>query len=126
MPTSSLPSSKSLTTTGSVSRTSLYTDSWLTGVGGQALIEGPTTGVPRQPFSYRRLTLTPYVIKFPRGAGTTKVKKTFEESGVVEKWEKSAWAQKRASSEKRKNLTDFERFQVMLLKKQRRRIVDVR
>lgn len=91
----------------------------------QALIEGPSTGVPRQPFAYRRLTLTPYVIKFPRGAGTTKVKKVFDESGVLAKWEKSAWAQKRKASETRRNLTDFERFQVMLLKKQRRRIVDV-
>merc|ERR1712080_590924 len=29
----------------------------------RALIDGPSTGVPRQPFTYRRLVLTPYVLK---------------------------------------------------------------
>jgi large subunit ribosomal protein L14e len=36
------------------------------------------------------------------------------------KWEKSAWAQKREAAVKRHALTDFERFTVMLAKKQRR------
>lgn len=90
------------------------------------MIEGPTTGVPRQPFAYRRLVLTPFVLKkLPRAAGTSVVKKVFEASDVVAKWEKSAWAQKRKASEQRRNLSDFDRFQVMLLKKQRNRLVSV-
>ncbi|KAK4055997.1 hypothetical protein OIO90_002992 [Microbotryomycetes sp. JL221] len=90
----------------------------------RALIEGPSTGVPRQVFTYRRLVLTPFVLKkLPRAAGSATVKKAFDAAGVSEKWEKSAWAQKRKASEARRNLSDFDRFQVMLLKKQRRRLV---
>ncbi|GAA5853273.1 hypothetical protein JCM3766R1_003668 [Sporobolomyces carnicolor] len=90
----------------------------------RALIDGPSTGVPRQSFTYRRLVLTPYVLKkLPRAAGTSTVKKVFDASEVVAKWEKSAWAQKRKATEQRRNLTDFDRFNVMLLKKQRRRLV---
>ncbi|GAA5959669.1 hypothetical protein JCM21900_002152 [Sporobolomyces salmonicolor] len=90
----------------------------------RALIDGPSTGVARQPFAYRRLVLTPYVLKkLPRAAGTSTVKKVFDASEVVAKWEKSAWAQKRKATETRRNTSDFERFEVMLLKKQRRRLV---
>ena len=93
----------------------------------QALIDGPSTGVPRQPFTYRRLVLTPYVLKkLPRSAGSSTVKKVWDASEVEAKWAKSAWCQKRQAQEKRRNTTDFERFEVMLLKKQRRRLVQVR
>merc|ERR1712225_4831 len=90
----------------------------------RALIDGPSTGVPRQPFTYRRLVLTPYVLKkLPRSAGSATVKKVWDASEVEAKWAKSAWCQKRQAQEKRRNTTDFERFEVMLLKKQRRRLV---
>lgn len=93
----------------------------------QALIDGPSTGVPRQAFTYRRLVLTPYVLKkLPRSAGSSKVKQVWDASDVEAKWAKSAWCQKRQAQEKRRNTTDFERFEVMLLKKQRRRLVQVR
>lgn len=93
----------------------------------QALIEGPLTGVPRQSFTYRRLVLTPFVLsKLPRAAGTTTVAKVFAASDVLAKWEKSAWAIRRKAIEKRRSTSDFERFEIMLLKKQRRRIVQVR
>lgn len=89
---------------------------------GRALIEGPTTGVPRQSFTFRQLVLTPFVCKkLTRGAGTSSVKKVFEESGVLAKWEKSAWAQRRAAMTKRRETSDFERHGLMILKKQRRR-----
>jgi len=52
-----------------------YTSSVLTRVL-QAIIDGPTTGVPRQAFPYRHLTLTPHTVpKLPRGAGSGTVKK---------------------------------------------------
>ncbi|KAI0052025.1 60S ribosomal protein L14 [Auriscalpium vulgare] len=87
----------------------------------RAIIDGPTTGVPRQSFPYRHLTLTPLKVKaLPRNAGTGTVKKYVEKEGIVEKWDSSAWAKKRAATEKRRTLNDFERFQVLLLKKARR------
>ncbi|KAI0769390.1 ribosomal protein L14-domain-containing protein [Trametes elegans] len=87
----------------------------------RAIIDGPTTGVPRQAFPYRHLTLTPLVVSsLPRAAGTGVVRKYVEKEGIVEKWNKSSWAQKREAVAKRRSLNDFERFVVMLAKKQRR------
>ncbi|KAL4252745.1 ribosomal protein eL14 family protein [Abortiporus biennis] len=86
----------------------------------RAIIDGPTTGVARQPIAFRHLTLTPFKLnKLPRAAGTGAVKKQIEAEAIVEKWNKSAWAQKRAAIAKRRSLTDFERFTVMLAKKAR-------
>lgn len=39
---------------------------------------------------------------------------------MVEKWEKTSWAKKRASTAIRRGANDFDRFKVMLLKKARR------
>ncbi|KAI0826301.1 60S ribosomal protein L14 [Irpex lacteus] len=86
----------------------------------RAIIDGPTTGVPRQSFPYKHLTLTPLrLTKLPRAAGSGVVKKQVEAEGIVEKWEKSSWAQKRAATEKRRSLTDFQRFVVLIAKKRR-------
>ncbi|KAG2357646.1 hypothetical protein BDR07DRAFT_1419680 [Suillus spraguei] len=65
----------------------------------------PTTGVPRQSFPYRHLTLTPISLtKLPRGAGSGVIRKQAEKEGIVAK----------------RSLNDFERFSVMVAKKQRR------
>ncbi|KAL7009313.1 hypothetical protein EMMF5_000943 [Cystobasidiomycetes sp. EMM_F5] len=70
------------------------------------------------------MVLTPFVLKkLPRNAGSGAVSKVWKASEVSEKWEKSGWAQKRARQEKRKALSDFDRFKVQLLKSQRRRNV---
>ncbi|KAJ3501574.1 hypothetical protein NMY22_g18880 [Coprinellus aureogranulatus] len=89
----------------------------------RAIIDGPTTSVPRQSFPYKHLTLTPFKVTIPRAAGTAVVKKTVEKEGVVEKWNQSKWAQKREAAEKRRSLSDFDRFKVMVQKKQRRDVV---
>ncbi|OSD04100.1 60S ribosomal protein L14 [Trametes coccinea BRFM310] len=87
----------------------------------RAIIDGPTTGVPRQAFPYRHMTLTPFVLSsLPRGAGTGVIRKHLEKDGTVEKWQKSSWAQKREAIAKRRSLNDFQRFCVMVEKKQRR------
>jgi len=87
----------------------------------RAIIEGPTTSVPRQAFPYRHLTLTPLTLtKLPRAASSGVIKKQLEKEATVEKWNKSAWAQKMAQAEKRRSLNDFQRFRVMLAKKARR------
>lgn len=90
----------------------------------QAIIDGPTTSVPRQSYPYRHLTLTPLVVsKLPRAAGTGVVRKRVEADDIVAKWEKSAWAKKLEARKRRRSLNDFDRFSVMLLKKQRRDLV---
>ncbi|KAI8098634.1 ribosomal protein L14-domain-containing protein [Halteromyces radiatus] len=87
----------------------------------RALIDGPTTGVARQAFSYNHLTLTPLVVKeLPRGAGEKVVKKYLAKSDAIANWEKSAWAQKIATRKTRASLSDFDRFKVQKFKAQRR------
>ena len=66
------------------------------------------------------MTLTPlHLTKLPRAAGSGVVKKQVEAEAIVEKWQKSSWAQKRAAVEARRSLNDFGRFKVMLAKKAR-------
>lgn len=90
----------------------------------QAIIDGPTTSVPRQAFPYRHLTLTPLrLTTLPRAAGSGVIRKQLEKEGTVAKWENSAWAKKRAAIQKRRSLNDFARFEVMLAKKARRDVV---
>ena len=67
------------------------------------------------------MALTPFTLpKLPRAAGSGVIKKLLEKEGTVAKWESSSWAKKRASTEARRSLGDFDRFQVMLQKKVRR------
>ncbi|WVQ81797.1 hypothetical protein IAT38_003922 [Cryptococcus sp. DSM 104549] len=90
----------------------------------RALIEGPTTSVPRQAFPYRNLILTPYTIaSLPRGVGSGPLKKAVEKAGVSEKWSQSGWAKKLAARQQRKESSDFDRFQIQLAKKSRRDLV---
>lgn len=86
----------------------------------QALIDGPECGVPRQAVNLGQVVLTPLTFALPRGAKSATVSKKWTAAGVSEKWGASAWAKKIAQKERRAALSDFERFQVMVLKKQRR------
>ncbi|KAF1798787.1 ribosomal protein L14-domain-containing protein [Mucor lusitanicus] len=87
----------------------------------RALIDGPTTGVTRQAFPFRRMVLTPLVLKdLPRAIGQSALKKALEKNETVEKWAKTAWAKKLEQRKVRANLTDFDRFKLAKLKNQRR------
>ncbi|MCJ1300963.1 hypothetical protein MMC08_003762 [Hypocenomyce scalaris] len=91
----------------------------------RALVDGPSSreraAVPRHAISLANVILTPIVIpKLPRAAGTGAVAKAWEKADVEKKWDESAWAKKREQREKRRTLSDFERFKVMRLRKQAR------
>ncbi|KAF9582933.1 hypothetical protein BGW38_010565, partial [Lunasporangiospora selenospora] len=49
----------------------------------RALIEGPTTDIARSAHAFRRLTLTPLVVKIPRGAGQAVIKAAIEKQGLA-------------------------------------------
>ncbi len=71
------------------------------------------------------MSLTGIVIpKLPRGAGTGALKKQWEEHKVLEKWNDSNFAKSRERSIRRRQLSDFERFKVMRLRKQVRQLLD--
>lgn len=87
------------------------------------LVDGPTsspeTTVPRHAVPLAQVSLTPIVLeKLPRGAGNGAVKAAWEKAKVEDKWNNSTWAKSRAQSTRRRQLTDFERFKVMRLRKQ--------
>lgn len=89
----------------------------------QILVEGPASkekvAVPRHSAALANVVLTPIVIsKLPRGARSGVVKKEWLKEEVDKKWEASAWAKKREQKERRRGLTDFERFKVLKLRKQ--------
>ncbi|KAL3234357.1 Large ribosomal subunit protein eL14B [Nakaseomyces bracarensis] len=86
----------------------------------KVLIDGPETGVPRQAFNLGHVVLTPFTFALPRGARTSIVAKKWAAAQVTDKWAASSWAKKIAQRERRLALSDFERFQVMVLKKQKR------
>ncbi|ORZ12443.1 60S ribosomal protein L14 [Lobosporangium transversale] len=90
----------------------------------RALIEGPTTGIPRSAHAFRRLTLTPLVIKVPRNAGQAVLKAAIQKQDLAGNWAKTSWAKKIASRAKRASNSDFDRFKLQKYKKLRREIVN--
>ena len=89
----------------------------------QVLIDGPSDkeelAVPRHAAGLSYMSLTGIVIpKLPRGIGRAALKKKWDEHEVDSKWNSSNFAQSRERSIKRKQLSDFERFKVMRLRKQ--------
>ncbi|KAK3363353.1 ribosomal protein L14-domain-containing protein [Lasiosphaeria hispida] len=91
----------------------------------RALVDGPSSdpqlAAPRGTVSLSNTLLTPLVIeKLPRGARSGAVKKAWEKSEIDAKWKAGNWAKKQLQQERRRSLTDFDRFKVMRLKKQRR------
>ncbi|GAM82872.1 hypothetical protein ANO11243_008580 [Dothideomycetidae sp. 11243] len=91
----------------------------------RVLVDGPSAEsdsiVPRHASPLAHVSLTPIVIeKIPRAAGHGAVKAAWEKAEVEKKWNNSTWAKSRAQSARRRQLTDFERFKVMRLRKQAR------
>lgn len=71
--------------------------------------------------SFTNVVLTDFVLSgLPRASRTATVKKFWEKAEIDSKFKNSNWAKKREVQAKRSGLTDFERFQVLRLKKQRR------
>lgn len=87
------------------------------------MVDGPSSttekNVPRHAAALGSLSLTPLIVsKLPRAAGHAATKAAWEKSEVEKKWDESSWAKSRERSAKRRQLTDFERFKVMRLRKQ--------
>lgn len=82
----------------------------------RVLVDGP--GVARQAISFKRATLTDITINIPRTIGTPALKAAIEKQDLVGRWKKTAWAQKIAKRDARAQLTDFDRFKLMVARKQ--------
>ncbi|KAJ9070712.1 60S ribosomal protein L14 [Entomophthora muscae] len=90
----------------------------------RALVEGPTSDVPRHVEAFKNMDLTNIVIpKLPRGASTKYLKACAEKAEVAKTWAATAWSIKIEARKKRAALNDFERFNVMVLKKKRSALI---
>lgn len=89
----------------------------------RVLIDGPTTGVPRQQYPVNHLHLTKYRVKFPYTAKTKVVRKALEAYNLKEKFATTRWQERAAAKAKRCNLSDFDRFKLRLARTERNRIV---
>mmetsp|Transcript_36164 Transcript_36164/g.51131 ORF Transcript_36164/g.51131 Transcript_36164/m.51131 type:complete len:134 (-) Transcript_36164:253-654(-) len=91
----------------------------------KCLISGPAeaTGVVRQVISYKRIALTDFLLKIERGCSEEDLEKAFKDEGMAAQWEATPWAKKLASKKKRASLNDFDRFKVMVAKKQKSAII---
>jgi large subunit ribosomal protein L14e len=91
----------------------------------KCLIDGPfeITGVQRQVISYTRIALTDLTVDIQRNARQTTLKKAWAAADTMNKWESTSWAKKLAAKKKRASLSDFDRFKVMVARKQKSEII---
>ena len=91
----------------------------------RALVDGPfsVTGVRRQTIPTRNLSLTAITVPIARGIREGGLKRQLDSAKVLEQWKASGWARKAARHEQRTKLSDFQRFQLMVLRKQKSKIV---
>jgi large subunit ribosomal protein L14e len=95
----------------------------------QVLVDGPQeiTGIHRQVMTLKRLSLTDVVAKgLKRGACQKNVKAAWASQNVKAAWESCAWAQKLSNKAKRDSLGDFDRFKLMVARKQRATLINAK
>ena len=91
----------------------------------KCLVDGPEeiTGVERQVISYKKVSLTDHKVTIQRNARAKTLKAAWAEDDTLAKWQGSSWAKKLDAKKKRASLSDFDRFKVMVAKKQKSRII---
>lgn len=83
----------------------------------RVLAEGPTCNVPRQVLMLSRLSLTDLMVPIQLNARPKTLAVAYTKAGIDEAWAASAWGKKLAARAKRAQLTDFDRFKVMVARK---------
>ena len=87
----------------------------------RCLIDSDVTG--RIVISYKRIQLTDLRVVIPRNARQKTIKAAWAKADIANKWATSSWAKKIESKSKRANLSDFDRFKVMVARKQKSKII---
>jgi large subunit ribosomal protein L14e len=87
----------------------------------RALVDGPIalTGVRRQIINFKRVALTDLKVNIPRSIRSHGLAAALQKGELLKKWSQTAWAKKLQQRKARANLTDFDRFKVMTLRKKR-------
>jgi large subunit ribosomal protein L14e len=81
----------------------------------RVLVDGE--GIQRQVIPIRRLQLTRQVVKIGRGARTGKLRTAIAKENVAKKFAESSLGKSFAKQQRRQNLTDFERYKVLVLRR---------
>jgi large subunit ribosomal protein L14e len=81
----------------------------------RVLVDGEN--ISRQVIPVARLQLTRQVVKVGRGARTGALRKIISKEQVAQKFAQSTLGKHYASQQRRENLTDFERFKVLVLRR---------
>ena len=89
----------------------------------KCLIDGPCTGVTRQVISFKRVSLTDFTIPIQRSARPKTIQTAWATAEIDTKWNNCSWAKKIASRKRRSELSDFDRFKVMVAKKSKAEII---
>merc|ERR1712224_591257 len=91
----------------------------------RVVVDGPegVTGVRRHMMPVKRLSLTDFQVKVPRGAREKTLKKALAEAETMKKWSETAWAKKLAAKKTRAVMNDFDRFKLMVAKKKRSKAI---
>lgn len=89
----------------------------------QVLIDSPT--IQRCVISLRRLALTSIVVDLKEEKSPSKetLAAALKAADVEGKWAASAWGKKIARQQARKNLTDFDRYKVMVARTKRSALI---
>merc|ERR1712060_849300 len=68
-------------------------------------------------------SITDLKTKIPRGAREKTLKLALDRDEIMKKWSETNWAKKLKAKEVRANMNDFDRFKLMVAKKNRSKIV---
>lgn len=92
----------------------------------KCLVDGPEsiTGVSRTVVPFTRIALTDLTVKIQRNARQKTLEAAWKAGDTLATWEASSWAKKLSSKKKRAALNDFDRFKVMVAKKQKKEIIE--
>merc|ERR1719174_268128 len=71
----------------------------------------------------RRLSLTDLKSKIPRGAREKTLKTALARDNTMAKWADTAWAKKLVARKVRSEMSDFDRFKLMVARKKRSAVV---
>uniref|UniRef100_UPI00358E588D large ribosomal subunit protein eL14 n=1 Tax=Myxine glutinosa TaxID=7769 RepID=UPI00358E588D len=89
----------------------------------RALVDGPCSGVKRQSMPFKILHLTDFVIKIPYGCRQKAVREAWTKADITKRWEASNWYRKMDARKRKANMTDFDRYKLMKVKRMRNRII---
>merc|ERR1712194_649670 len=91
----------------------------------RVVVDGPEslTGVRRHMMPVKRLALTDFKTTIPRGAREKTLKLALAKDDTMKKWAGSSWGKKLQAKAARSNMSDFDRFKLMVAKKKRAAVV---